>query len=245
MEIILSYGFLALPTVFISLSLAGALLALVWRRAGIALALASSLCLYAAATPALASLLLRRVEAELPRDADLRGAQAIVVLGADTRRGNGADIPDRLGPLSLERVVLAAHAYRRLHLPVAVTGGLVDGARASEGALMKAALEGDFAVPVAWTEDRSSTTWENAVFTARLMRPAKIAAVVVVSNGWHLPRALWCFERAGLRALPWPAPRTPLRLGRPRDFLPDLRSLRDTFFALHEIVGAFYYRLRH
>src|SRR5579862_5175370 len=150
MEGLVSHGFLALPTVFISLSLAGALIALVWRRIGLALVLASSLGLCAAATPALSAWLLRRLEVALPGNLDLHAAQAIVVLGGDVEVG-GSDIPDRLGPLSLARVVLGAQAYRRLHLPVAVSGGLVGRARQSVAALMKTALEADFGVPVKWS----------------------------------------------------------------------------------------------
>jgi uncharacterized SAM-binding protein YcdF (DUF218 family) len=244
MTSLVSFGFLAPPTIFIVLSLAGALIALVWWRMGIALVLASSLCLYAAATPALSSYLLQRVEAALPRKADLDTAQAIIVLGGDVRPG-GDNIPDRLGPLSIERMAFAAEAHRRLHLPVVVNGGTVRGAHSSEGALMKTALEADFAVPVAWTEEQSRTTWENALFTARLLLPDKLTTVVVVSQAWHLPRALWAFERVGLKALPWPAPRTAPRLGEAGDFLPSLAALHDTFYALHEMIGGVFYRLRY
>ena len=240
-----SFGVLALPTIFIVLSLAGALIALVWRRAGVALALASSLSLYVSATPALSSYLLRQAESELPQNVDLAGAQAIVVLGGDVRLGDGADIPDRLGLLSLERVAFAAQAYRGLHLPVAVSGGRLSLAHTSLGALMKAALEVDFAVPVVWNEDRSRTTWENALYTARLLAPEKLSKVVLVTHAWHLPRALWAFRRVGLTALPWQAPRTarqPYRIG---SFLPSIAALHDTFYALHEMIGAVYYRLRY
>ena len=147
MTSLVSFGFLAPPTIFIVLSLAGALIALVWRRIGIALVLASSLCLYAAATPALSSYLLRQVESGLPQTADLGAAQAIIVLGGGVRPGDGGGIPDRLDGLSLERVVFGAEAHRRLHLPVVVSGGAARGTHSSEGALMKAALEADFAVP--------------------------------------------------------------------------------------------------
>ncbi len=245
MEQLVSFGFLAPPTLFISLGLLGALLALRWRHAGLAVTLAASLCLYAAATPAISSWLMQRIEAGLPQHTDLSRAQAIVVLGGDVQPGNGGDIPDALGPLSLERVVLAAQAYRRLHLPVAVSGGRVAGMRASEGALMKAALQDNFAVPVTWNEDRSRTTWENAVFTARLLRPARVTTVVLVSQAWHLPRALWAFERAGLQALPWLAPRTALHLDRPGDLLPSIGALHNSFYALHEMIGGLYYRLLH
>jgi uncharacterized SAM-binding protein YcdF (DUF218 family) len=245
MASIIPYGWLVPPTIFIVLCLVGALVAPIWRRSGIALAIASSLGLYGAATPALSSYLLQRVESALPRNVDLGAAQAIVVLGGDVRRGDGGDIPDTLGPLSLERVVLAAAAYRRLRLPVIVSGGTVHGAQLSEGALMKAALAENFSVPVAWNEDRSRTTWEDALYTARLLQPEKLGTVVLVSQAWHLPRALWAFERVGLKALPWPAPRAALRLNGIEDFLPSIAALRDSFYALHEMIGGVYYRLRH
>lgn len=245
MQRLFAFGFLALPTAFITLALLGALLALRWRRTGIGLALASSLCLFAAATPVLSSYLLSRVEAALPANTDFRGVQAIVVLGGDVRAGNGADIADALGPVSLERVVLAARAYRQLRVPVAVSGGRVGQVRSSEAALMKAALETDFAVPVAWSEDASRTTWENAVYSARLLQPVGVRTVVLVSQAWHLPRAIWAFERAGLNARPWPVPRTRRQSRQLDDFLPSIGGLRDTAYALHELIGAAYYRLRY
>src|SRR5439155_18522686 len=140
---------------------------------------------------------LHAVESAAPRDADLTRAQAIVVLGGDVRVGNGRDIPDRLGPLSLERLAFAAAAHRRLGLPIAVSGGRMEEARESEAALMAAALAADFAVPARWREERSRTTWENAVFTAALLQPEQVTAVVVVTHSWHLPRAVWSFAQAG------------------------------------------------
>ena len=244
MEALFSYGVFAPPAVFIWLSPVGALIALRWRRVGLALALVSGIALYALATPALSSYLLARVEAALPSEVEFGAAQAIVVLGGDVRAGAGA-IPDTLGPLSLERVLLAAQAYRRLNLPIVVSGGRVARAHASEAALMQAALGADFAIPVKWTEERSRTTWENAVYTAQVLRPERLTAVVLVSQSWHLPRAIWAFERTGLRALPWPAPRAAAHVDRLGDYLPNIAGLRDSSFALHEIVGAVYYRLRH
>ena len=55
MRNLVGYGFLAPPTFLIVLCLVGALLLLVWRRVGTAIVLASSLCLFVAATPALSS----------------------------------------------------------------------------------------------------------------------------------------------------------------------------------------------
>ena len=109
---------------------------------------------------------------------------------------------------------MAAEAYRRLHLPVAVSGGRVRGARESEAGLMRAALDTQFSVPVMWVEDRSQTTYENALLTQRLLHPAGIDTVIVVTQAWHMPRALWSFERVGIHALPWPAPRDYMHMDR-------------------------------
>jgi uncharacterized SAM-binding protein YcdF (DUF218 family) len=241
---LISYGFLTPPAVLIVLCLIGGLLALVWRGFGIAVVLVAAAALYLLAMPVASSWLLARVEAGLPDGPELGAAQAIVVLGGDVHLGDGRAVPDSLGPLSLERVVYAAQAYRRLDLPVAVSGGRVLGSDATVGGLMKEALERDFAVPVTWNEDRSRTTQENALFTARLLQADGIATVVLVSHAWHLPRGLWSFERAGLKPLPWPAPSSVVRMRRVDDFLPSIAALHDSFYALHEMFGGLYYRLR-
>lgn len=242
MRSLVSYGFLAPPTVFISFCLVGALVALVWRSIRLVILIAAaSLCIFIAATPAFSSFVTRMVESEVPTDGDLSRAQAIVVLGADVQSADGP-IPDRLGPLSLERLLFATEAFRQLHLPVLVSGGRIGDMRTSLAGLMKMTLEEYFGVPVSWTEDQSRTTFENAFYTAQLLKGRGVDTVVVVSQARDLPRALWSFKRVGLRALPWPAPRTPLEIDQVDDFLPGPKAFLGSFYALHETIGGLYYR---
>src|SRR5947199_1071458 len=214
MSDLISYGFLMPPAVLILLSLAGALLALRWRGFGGALVILSSAALYLLATPLVASTLLHEAELGIPESAELSSAQAIVVLGAAVHLGNGASAPDTLGPLSLERVVYAAEAYRRLQLPVAVSGGRVYPAQTAEAVLMRAALDRDFGVPLAWSDDQSRTTYENALYAARPVNPERIATVVGVTHASHLPRALSACDRAGLPPVARPLARDFARRGR-------------------------------
>jgi uncharacterized SAM-binding protein YcdF (DUF218 family) len=245
MSDLISYGFLTPPAVFILLSLAGGVMALFWRGFGLALVILSAAALYVAATPVVASYLLQQVETGIPEGADLSAAQAIVVLGSGIHFGDGAAVPDTLGPQSLERVVYGAEAYRHLHRPVAVSGGRDLGSQMAEAALMRAALERDFAVPVTWADDQSRTTYENALYTAQLLSTDHITKIVIVTHAWHMPRALWAFERVGLKPLPWPAPRDFVRLPRIDDVLPSIAALHDSYHALHEMIGGAYYRLRY
>jgi uncharacterized SAM-binding protein YcdF (DUF218 family) len=240
-----SIDFLVPPTVLILLGVAGAW-ATLWRpRLGIAITIIAASLLYLAALPIVAVLMIEGVEIKTPAQPDFSAAQAIVVLGGGVHPGDGGKAPDTLGPWSLERIVLAAQAYRRLNLKVAVSGGRVGGAHTSEASLMKAALEGDFNVPISWVEDKSRTTYENAVFTAKLLKADEVTTVVLVTQAWHMRRALWSFERAGLHAIPYPAPLTYDEDDRLADYLPSIGALERSYHALHEAIGLAYYRLRY
>jgi uncharacterized SAM-binding protein YcdF (DUF218 family) len=243
----LSFSFLMPPTIFIVLCLIGALLALRYPLQGIRLALASSLLLYISATPVVAEFLSLPLVTDPPTEAELHKAQAIVVLGAGIRavHGHGEPGPDELDALSTERLAWAAEMYHALSLPVAVTGGRIRQSTISLGSLMKEELERNFRVPVSWTEESARTTFENAEYTARMLKPSGIDRVIVVTNPWHMERAIWSFNRAGLQAIPSPLPPRSTEFLDWTDFFPSLRALQQTFYDLHELLGLAYYRLRY
>jgi uncharacterized SAM-binding protein YcdF (DUF218 family) len=241
----MSVDFLVPPTVLILLAAVAAWTAW-WRpRMGAALGIVATSLLYLAALPVVASWMIGAVEIRTPVKPDFSAAQAIVVLGGGVHPGDGDTVADTLGPWSLERVALAAQAYRELGLKVAVSGGRFAAAHVSEASLMKAVLEAQFGVPVTWIDDRSRTTYENAVFTARLLKADNITTIVLVTQAWHMRRALWSFERTGLHAIPYPAPLTYDESQRIDDYLPSIGALERTYHALHEAIGLAYYRLRY
>jgi uncharacterized SAM-binding protein YcdF (DUF218 family) len=237
-------GFLAPPTVLIFIGALAGWLALWHPRLGVVLAIVATGLLYLASLPVIASRMLEDVETMPAGKPDFTGAQAIVVLGGGVRPGDGIATPDTL-PWSLERVYYAARAFRQLNLRVAVAGGRVGGAHATEASLMKSVLNADFGIPVTWVEDKSRTTYENALFTARLLKADNVTSVVVVTHAWHMRRALWSFERVGVRATAWPAPLAYDEADRVSDYLPDTGALEGSYHALHEAIGLAYYRLRY
>ena len=237
--------FLVPPTVLILLSAVAAWAALWHPRLGVAVTIVATSLLYVAALPVVAARMIEEVEIKTPIKLDFSAAQAIVVLGGGVHPGDGNTIADTLGPWSLERVALAAQAYKRLNLRVAVSGGRVGGAHASEASLMKTALETQFNVPVTWVDDQSRTTYENAVFTAKLLKADNVTTIVLVTQTWHMHRAIWSFERAGLHAIPYPAPLTYDESSRVADYLPSIGALERSYHALHEAIGLAFYRLRY
>lgn len=244
----LSYSALMPPMCLLIATPAGLVVALRWRRTGIAIALISSLLLYACCTRLVSERLLALVENEVPSAsvAGTAGAQAIVVLSGDVYHGRAGGMPDDVGPLTLERLRLAASLYRARPLPILVTGGVQENNAESSASLMAQALERDFGIKATWTEGRAATTYENGAYSAAILRANNVTRVIVVTQAWHLPRALWSFAHAGMIAIPAPAARSyPGRAIAWSALAPDYASFARSFYALHEFLGLAYYRLRY
>lgn len=229
---------------FLLLGLAGVMLLKRQPKQGRRLIIAMLVLLWLFSLPVVGSGLLALLErgAHTPPD-EFRDAQAIVVLGGGTYFGAPEYGGDTVSTLALERLRLAAMLQQRSGLPVLVTGGNPERAAFPEGVLMKKVLTEEFGVPVRWVEAASGNTWQNAFNSREILAPAGVTKVVLVTHGWHMPRAKYAFERAGFRVIP---AGTGFHGGRVNalSFLPSARGLRDSHFFMHEAIGLFWYRLK-
>ena len=95
------------------------------------------------------------------------------------------------------------------------------------------------------TEGRSQTTAENARFTAELLHPSASSRWLLVTSGYHMPRAMGAFRKAGFDIIAFPAG---LRthgwedLWRPERSAAD--NLRRIDIGVHEWVGLLDYKLK-
>jgi uncharacterized SAM-binding protein YcdF (DUF218 family) len=244
----LSYSLLMPPMVLLVVIPAGLLIALRWRRTGIAITVLAWAALYALCTPYVSTALIVALERRVPpaSPAEIAGAQAIAVLGGDVYHGKLGGVPDDAGPLSLERIRTAAQLYRQHPLPIIITGEAEGSSDQSVAALMAQVLDQDYGIKATWLEEKAANTFENAADVAAILKPAGIDTVLVVTQAWHMPRAKWSFEHAGLHAIPAPAKR--FYMGTDIDWielLPDYSSFELSFFALHEGLGLIYYEFHY
>ena len=242
---------LAPPGLSIWLILAG-----VWllyrrhSRLGLGLAGSGLVLLYLFSTPLVAQLLLSGLQASpviLPAELDERDAQAIVVLGAGRREDAAEYGIDTPNSLALERLRYAAWIARRTDLPVLVSGGLARDGRPPEAMLMMEVMEAEYGVPIRWVESDSRTTYENARYSSQILQASKIQRAFLVSHAWHMPRALWSFEKFGMDMIPAPTVFEQWGDGGliVQDFLPNARALQKTAYAFHEYLGNLWYRIRY
>ena len=81
-------------------------------------------------------------------------------------------------------------------------------------------------------ETEARTTFENAVYSARLLRPRATERWILVTTASHMPRAVGSFRAAGFSVLPWPV--------EPNSDYPH----RSNSVARHEWLGLIAYWLR-
>lgn len=170
---------------------------------------------------------------------------AIVVLGAGHRDLAPEYGVSELQSMGVERLRFGIWLSRQTDLPILVTGGRAHGSTPgpSEAEIAARTAERDFGRTVRWTEGESRDTRENALRSVALLRREGIERIVVVTHGYHMPRALDNFRKAAAQGgatmqlvaapmgiSPWSRPRV-------LDFLPTRSGYNQVGLVLHEFIG--------
>jgi uncharacterized SAM-binding protein YcdF (DUF218 family) len=233
------------PTCFVLLILIGLLLHGSWHRFGRRLSFVALITLVLFGMPVVSTNLLLALETGLPTTppAD-HPPQAIVVLSAEIIRTHQEKLGFRPGLLTLDRLRSAAALHRRTGLPILATGGTGQAGTPAIATVMAESLKEDFQTPARWLETKSTDTWENAHFSADILREAGITSVYLVTHSWHMRRAVVAFRDAGLTVTA--APTAPDEALAPDfgDFLPRASGWQTGYFAAHEWIGYVWYELR-
>ncbi len=212
------------------------------------LAIAGIAGLFLASWPPIGWLLSRPLESGYPAHAFVMPpqVQAIVVLGGSVEAPKLTRPYALAGDQTYQRCQYAAWIYSQYGpLPVVASGG-----RDASGHPPVAATMGDLlrksGVPenMIWLEDRSRSTYENAVESAAILRRHGISRVALVVDATSMARAAACFRKLGIEVAP--APSSFRRLGSSwrDDLLPGWDAIRENEDTLHEAVGLIYYRIR-
>lgn len=186
-------------------------------------------------------------QVEIDRDNALALPQAIVVLGGG-RESNAPEYNgrDQVSHQSLWRLRYGARLAKHYQLPLIVSGGMVYPYEVDSEALLSAEiLQQDFGLTDIWQEDQSRDTWQNAHNTARLLESKQLSKVFLVTHAYHMRRAEFAFQQAGIDAVPMPTGFFSTANTEWLDaWLPRAKSLMGSRTALHEFLGLLYYHLK-
>jgi len=134
----------------------------------------------------------RTEKAAIPRQADVA-----IVLGA-------AVWGEHPSPGLRERLNLALSLYREGYVPyLLVSGGLGEGKTVHEATVMKRYLK-EQGVPEEriLLENQARNTYENLLYSQRLMAQHQMESALIVSHGYHLARAMAIAKTLGIPAHP-------------------------------------------
>ncbi len=239
---------LLLPSnILIGIGIVGlALLATRWSRAGARLMAASIVLLALAGFLPFGAVLLHALESRFPPWDPARGVpDGIIVLGGAVDPTLSRIYGTTQVIESAERVTVIAKLardYPKARIVYSGGSGSLYADAERESHYVDQLLE-TFGVPRGRVilEDRSNNTYQNAVYTKELVKPKPGERWLVVTSGWHMPRAVGCFRRVGFPVDAYPVDwrtQPDLRLSISRRFSGGLYWLD---MAMHEWMGLFAY----
>jgi uncharacterized SAM-binding protein YcdF (DUF218 family) len=184
--------------------------------------------------------------------------EVIVVLGGST---SSAQYPRQIVEISGggNRLLYAAHLYQQGVAPhLLLTGGTIDWMSENDPlAQDMAKILGMLGIPeeALWIESESRNTYENALFSQKVLAEKGIERIILVTSAMHMPRAVALFEKQGFDVIPAPADYNITQVGWDRlwdrnlttqlfNLLPSVANLNSTTSALKEYIGIVVYSLR-
>src|ERR1017187_9420820 len=171
-------------------------------------------------------------------------ADAIVVLSASVYPSDASEPEALPGYGTFLRCQYAAWLYRNWKpLPIVASGGMDHDIVMAD--IMRQTLE-NVGVPdgMIWTEGASRSTYESALFTARLLRAKNIHRIVLVTEAYHMPRSAQCFRKQGLDVVPAGCDYRYIQFrGKWLQFFPSPHMISTNEDVLHEWIGLVWYRL--
>ena len=165
-----------------------ALFLMIFGRVGRVLSAASLILLVTLGLPAVSTALLDSLS-PAKQEASESSPAAIVILAGDAISVKGTN---NLSPglLTLDRERVGASLARRTGLPILLSGGPFGKAQISLAEMMAVSMHDDFGLNARWSEIESKSTWQNAAFSANILRSNGVGTIYLVTQDWHMRRAL-------------------------------------------------------
>jgi uncharacterized SAM-binding protein YcdF (DUF218 family) len=180
-----------------------------------------------------------------PKPPAVSNAEAIVVLAAGIVPAEAGELEPSLKENTYLRCRYGAWMWKRdRRLPVLLCGGMSSWLPTSAAGIMRQMmLEEGIPESLVWTEDRSTSTYENALFGAQILRQKGVRRIVLVTEAYHMLRSERCFRKQGLEVIPaacnfaWLEPTA-------NSYLPGGEGILENEQTLHELFGLGWYLIK-
>ena len=233
------------PLNSILIMILGLFILLFLRKTGFTIIIVGILSLYIQSLPLTAYILTKSRELPPLTISQIKANDAIVVIGGGIN-GNGFEYESGVNVNcdTLIRLQYTAFLAKKYPKKLIITSGGYTG-KFREGAVMKYALIKSFGVknPIL-VESDSRNTKENAEFVAKLLLAKNIHNIILVTEAFHMQRAVMLFKEYGLN--PTPASTnyySNINATTPTlSMIPSANAITQVSTIYHEMLGYFAYK---
>lgn len=248
------------PAGFIFILLIFALLSYKKHPIGVRnLVLVSAILLLLAGNKVVSASLAKNLEWRYLPSEQLPQAEVIVLLGGGTE---AADYPRSIAEVNSagDRILYAGWLYQQGAAPrILLSGGNLtfSDTRGTTPAQDMQQVLNLMGIPeeALWMQDKSQNTYEDALYSAQMLKNEGITRIILVTSAMHMPRSVALFEAQGLDVIPAPTDYTvtekswqALTRWDPEqmalNLMPSASALNLTTNVLKEHLGMLVYRMR-
>lgn len=170
-------------------------------------------------------------------------ADVIIMLGGGaTLDTPNLDFKGHLSGYSSNRLLTVLQLYKKLKVPIIISGGKVFKSSGTESKIAENILL-SIGIPKSAiiTDDRSINTTENAKYTSELLERYGFKKPILVTSAFHMPRALLQFKKFKVKVVPYPTDyQTDIRKSfEVNDLIPSGDSLSKLSLGIKEYIGIF------
>ena len=181
----------------------------------------SGICFYVLSIGPTKNVLVSYLEGDLPLSRNVRG-DVIIILGGGGEIGY------------FDRLISGYNLYKQLKVPLLLTGRDNESDRAKTILMQMGLPEEDII-----QELDSKDTYENSLYAKQIIEEKGFKSPILISSAYHLRRAIFLFERQGIRVVPVLCD---LKTKQEKEynmlsFLPKSNELDDSTKALKEYMG--------
>jgi uncharacterized SAM-binding protein YcdF (DUF218 family) len=162
--------------------------------------------IYVLSMPLVSDRMIHTLEKKYTPPSELNGDVIIMLGGGATADTPGVNGLGNLSGYAANRLLTCAQLYKKLEVPIVISGGSVEGITGSDAVVGKNILIG-LGVPEdkILTESKSRNTTENANFTKNIISRYAFKNPILVTSAFHMHRSVKQFEKMKIDVIPYPA----------------------------------------
>jgi uncharacterized SAM-binding protein YcdF (DUF218 family) len=199
-----------------------------------------TLVFYIFTTPFVDNSIIRLLENKYTVPNNPKGDVIVMLGGGATMDTPNLNFNGHLSGFAANRLITSVELYKKLNVPIIISGGKVFQSTGTESEISKNILT-SLGIPEnkIIVENQSINTTENAKYTKQILIKYNLKNPILVTSAFHMNRAVIQFKKFNVNVIPFPTDYQTNIHGsfELNDFIPSSNSLSNLSLSIKEFIG--------